>query len=122
MSSKIAGSNDRPKIKDNLRALHSPTLRFLSQGNNNCALATPNPVSLNSHANDYPSCTRTWPRSYGKRGDIHHSFNPKQKHYARTLASLPVKDGEVFELGYEYFHLELGAVSSLINNKGVSEH
>ena len=62
------------------------------------------------------------PRSCGKRGGIHHSFNPKRKHYARTLASLPVKDGEVFELGYEYFHLELGAVSSLINNKGVSEH
>lgn len=26
----------------------------------------------------------------------------------------PVKDGEFLECGYEYFHLELGAVSSLI--------
>ena len=41
-----------------------------------------------------------------------------------TLASLTVKDGEGCELGYEYFHLELGAVSSLINNKnkGMSEN
>ena len=56
-----------------------------------------------------------------KRG-IHHSFNAKPRQYAQTLASLPVKDGEFLGLGYEYFLLELGAVSSLINNKGVSEH
>ena len=36
----------------------------------------------------------------------------------------PVKDGEFLERGYEYFHLELGAVSSssLINNRGVLEY
>ena len=57
-----------------------------------------------------------------KRG-IHHSFNPRPTHYAQTLASLPVKNGESLGLGYEYFHLELGAVSSiLINKRGVSEH
>ena len=45
---------------------------------------------------------------------ITHSI-PKQKHHARTLASLPRQRRRgFFELGYEYFHLELGAVSSLI--------
>ena len=43
--------------------------------------------------------------------------------YAQTLASLPVQDGGFLRLGYEYFHLELGAVSSiLINKRRVSEH
>ena len=52
---------------------------------------------------------------------ITHSIPNKSTTHAH-FASLPVKDGEVFDLSNEYFLLELGAVSSLINNKGVSEH
>ena len=54
---------------------------------------------------------------------IHHPFNLRPRNNEKALVSLSVKDGEFLGLGYEYFHLELGAVSSvLINKRGVSEH
>ena len=57
------------------------------------------------------------------REGIHHSFNLRRRKHAQILASLPVKDRDFLRLGYEYFQLELGAVSSvLINKKEVSEH
>ena len=54
---------------------------------------------------------------------IHHAFNLRPRNHAQALASLPVKDEELLCLGYEYFHLELGAVSNvLVNKRGVPEH